>query len=130
MASILRVNTLTDASSNNSTAMSTINQGTAKAWANLKGTDTFGLRDNFNVSSGTDNGEGDYSFAWTSNMSDADYCILQSYEVSSNNSTRSTHQVDSYNYATTGYRILTSNSSNQSANDHNYVWTAIQGDLA
>ena len=40
MASILRVNTLTDASSNNSTAMSTINQGTAKAWVQLNGTGT------------------------------------------------------------------------------------------
>ena len=129
MASILRVNTLTDASSNNSVATSTVFNGTAKAWANLNGS-TFGLRDNFNVGSATDNGTGDYSIAWTSNMSDADYCILQSYEVSPNNSTRSAHQIDSYNYATTGYRILTSNSSNQSASDHNYVWTAIQGDLA
>ena len=32
MASILRVDTLTDASSNNSTATSTIFNGTAKAW--------------------------------------------------------------------------------------------------
>ena len=32
MASILRVNTLTDASSNNSTAMSTVFNGTAKAY--------------------------------------------------------------------------------------------------
>ena len=31
MASILRVNTLTDASSNNSTAVSTINQGTVSS---------------------------------------------------------------------------------------------------
>ncbi len=38
MASILRVNTLTDASSNNSTAMSTINQGTAKSLLNFNGT--------------------------------------------------------------------------------------------
>ena len=41
MASILRVDTLTDASSNNSTAMSTINQGTAKAWVQLNGTGTY-----------------------------------------------------------------------------------------
>ena len=130
MASILRVNTLTDASSNNSIAMSTINQGTAKAWANLKGTDTFGLRDNFNVGSATDNGTGDYSLTWASSMSDVNYCILQSYEVSAESNTRSTHQLDSYSYATTGYRILTSLSTNQSASDFTYVWTAIQGDLA
>ena len=48
MASILRVNTLTDASSNNSTAMSTINQGTAKAWL-LNASGTFDMI--FNISS-------------------------------------------------------------------------------
>lgn len=72
MASILRVNTLTDASSGNSTAMSTINQGTAKAWANLNGS-TFGLRDNFNVGSATDNGTGDYTVNFSNNMNDANY---------------------------------------------------------
>ena len=48
MASILRVNTLTDASSNNSTAMSTINQGTVKAWVQFNGTGTIAARDSFN----------------------------------------------------------------------------------
>ena len=38
MASILRVNTLTDASSNNSIATSVLNNGTAKAWVLLTGT--------------------------------------------------------------------------------------------
>ena len=72
MASILRVNTLTDASSNNSTAMSTVFNGTAKAWANLNGS-TFGLRDNFNVGSATDNGTGDYTVNFSNNMNDANY---------------------------------------------------------
>ena len=66
MASILRVNTLTDASSNNSTAMSTINQGTAKAW--IQGTTSAGLSDSFNISGGTDNGTGDYTYALSNNM--------------------------------------------------------------
>ena len=41
MASILRVNTLTDASSNNSVAMSTVAGGTAKTWINLDGDAVF-----------------------------------------------------------------------------------------
>ena len=36
MASILRVNTLTDASSNNSTTMSVINQGVVKVFVSYK----------------------------------------------------------------------------------------------
>ena len=71
MASILRVNTLTDASSNNSTAMSTINQGTAKAW--LRSSSSAALQDSFNIGSGTDNGTGDYSYALTNAFSNADY---------------------------------------------------------
>ena len=37
MASILRVNTLTDASSNNSVALETVSQGSSKAWINFNG---------------------------------------------------------------------------------------------
>ena len=57
MASILRVNTLTDASSNNSTAMSTIFNGTAKAWMN-RNMNTDSTKASFNTSSVTDVGTG------------------------------------------------------------------------
>jgi len=73
MASILRVNTITDASSNNSTAVSVINQGTAKVWANLNGSGTIALRDSHNVSGVTDNGTGNYTYAISSNMGNANY---------------------------------------------------------
>ena len=73
MASILRVDTLTDASSNNSTAMSTINQGTAKAWVNFNGTGTIATRDSYNVSSLNDDGTGIYDVVLSSNMVNNDY---------------------------------------------------------
>ena len=73
MASILRVNTLTDASSNNSTAMSTINQGTAKAWVNFNGQGTIAARDSFNFASLTDNGTGDYTVNFSNNMNNVNY---------------------------------------------------------
>jgi len=73
MASILRVNTLTDASSNNSTAMSTINQGTAKAWVNFNGSGTIAARDSFNNASITDNAIGDYTVTITSAMANVNY---------------------------------------------------------
>ena len=88
MASILRVNTLTDASSNNSTAMSTINQGTAKAWLNLKGTDTFGINDSFNVSSCDDDGTGDYSVNINSSFSNDDFSSTSSCKGDSSNKNR------------------------------------------
>ncbi len=79
MASILRVNTLTDASSNNSTAMSTINQGTAKAWINFNGAATGAVgdydRDSFNMSVTVDNGTGNYTLGFTSNLSNTNYSL-------------------------------------------------------
>ena len=78
MASILRVNTLTDASSNNSTAMSTINQGTTKAWINLNGTGTIATRDSFNVSSIADQATGDTRVTVSSAFATTDYCTTAS----------------------------------------------------
>ena len=73
MASILRVNTLTDASSNNSIATSVLFSGSAKAWINFNGTGTIATRDSYNVGSITDNATGTYTVNYTSSFSDADY---------------------------------------------------------
>jgi hypothetical protein len=73
MASILRVNTLTDASSGNSTPMATINQGTAKAWANFTGTGTATIDDSFNIGSLTDNASGNYTFAYSNAFSSGNH---------------------------------------------------------
>ena len=58
MASILRVNTLTDASSNNSVPMATVSSGSAKAWFHVD-TNGASISDSFNISSHDDDGEGD-----------------------------------------------------------------------
>ena len=63
MASELRVNTLKDASGNNSVGMSTVAQGSAKVWAAF-GTDA-SLDDSHNASSATDNGTADFSLTAT-----------------------------------------------------------------
>ena len=56
MASELRVNTLKDASGNNSIGVSTVAQGsTRESWVNFDGTGTIAARDSFNFSSLTDN---------------------------------------------------------------------------
>ena len=75
MASILRVNTITDASSNNSIATSFVASCSAKAWCLFEGDSTAAITDSFNFGSITDNGTGDYSFAITNNMSSANYCV-------------------------------------------------------
>ena len=50
-----------------------LQQGLAKVWANLNGTGTIALRDSHNVSGITDNGTGNYTYAISSNMGNANY---------------------------------------------------------
>ena len=71
MASELRVNTLKDASGNNSVATSTVAQGSAKAWAAYGSSGTT-FQDSFNFSSATDNDSGDYTFTYTNAFSNND----------------------------------------------------------
>ena len=75
MASELRVNTLKDASGNNSIATSFVAGGSAKAWINFNGQSTLAARDSFNIASLTDNGTGDYTPAFTSSMGNGDYAL-------------------------------------------------------
>jgi predicted S18 family serine protease len=53
--------------------MSTINQGTAKAWVNFTGITTTAERDSFNISSLTDTGTAKTTVAYTNNMGNANY---------------------------------------------------------
>jgi len=56
-------------------------EGLAKSWINVKGTGTASsdmIRDSFNISSDTDNGTGNYTFAFSSNMNNDDYAASSS----------------------------------------------------
>ena len=75
MASILRVNTITDASSNNSIATSIVASGSAKTWFNYTMVTTTAFRDSFICSGITDNGTGDTTIAFTSSFSNNDYAL-------------------------------------------------------
>ena len=48
---------------------------TAKAWVNFNGTGTVAIRASFNVSSVTDNGDGDYTVNFATSLSDANYAL-------------------------------------------------------
>ena len=74
MASILREDTLTDASSNNSTAMSTVHEGTAKCWFLFDGTGTVAIDDSFNASSLDDDGTGQYGINYSNNFATTNQC--------------------------------------------------------
>ena len=72
MASELRVNTLKDASGNNSIATSFVAGGSAKAWGHFTMSSTT-PRDSFNISSLTDDKTGIFTADYTNNMSSVNY---------------------------------------------------------
>jgi len=128
MASILRVNTLTDASSNNSTAVSVINQGTAKVWANLNGKGTIALRDSYNVSGVTDNGTGNYTYAISSNMGNANY----SNSAMGNEDDAGDIMIDDLNASptTSAIRVQARTYDGGTTADIGFIYHSSHGDLA
>ena len=134
MASILRVNTLTDASSNNSVPMATVAQGSAKSWINLNGTGTIATRDSLNVASINDEGTGNHTITYTSAMADANYS--RSTHMQRENTSASFANIDgSYNndtYSTAAIEVRTIFMNNGSAGavDSPIVSNQIHGDLA
>ena len=131
MASILRVNTLTDASSNNSTAMSTINQGTAKAWVHVP-PDGASISDSFNVSSHDDDGTGDGGVNISSSMSNNDYAISAMASDAGANNVITTIELTQNTEATGSfdYEIAFNNTGTDRTNHDANRMTTIHGDLA
>ena len=74
--STLKVNTLQDASGNNSTTTAHLSEGRAKAWFNLNGTGTPAFRDSFNCASITDNGTGDHTVVITTDFGSVNYTAV------------------------------------------------------
>ena len=79
MASILKVNTLTGVTAagtiavtaEGGTVTTNLQQGLCKAWH--LSSDAAVPTDSFNISGGTDNGTGDYSYAFSNNMGNVNY---------------------------------------------------------
>lgn len=75
MPGTLVITTLSDGT--NSTSATNAIQGSAKAWVNFNGTTSPGtIRAQYNVSSVTKNGTGDYTVNFTNAMTDANYSGL------------------------------------------------------
>lgn len=75
MASELRVNTLKDASGNNSIGMSYVAEGSAKQWIDYTTAATYVTNDSFNVSSLSDGGTGLATVNITNDMGSANYSV-------------------------------------------------------
>jgi hypothetical protein len=122
MASELRVDTLKDASGANSIGLSYVANGSAKAW--VFGSNSAGLNDSFSISSGTDHGTGDYSYALSNAFSSANFA-----QQSTSGSGTPSHS------ATTNHSRITSSvaaieTSDDSSNSDKQHHVTVHGDLA
>jgi hypothetical protein len=90
--STAKFDTLQNAAGTKSVPVSTVVDGSAKAWVNFNGTGTIAIRQSFNVSSITDNGSGDYTVNFTNALTNANYAVTStSRHVGSGGSIMSIH---------------------------------------
>ena len=133
MASELRVNTLKDASGNNSVATSVVFGGTAKAWCHFKGTETEALLDSYNFSSVDDDGTGNYGMHFTSNMTNALYAFTAGNTDDGAGSSMYACDITENTMATGNFDIevfYVNSSTNRTDVDLTEVYMVVHGDLA
>lgn len=129
MASELRVDTLKDASGNNSVGLSYVANGSAKAWVNFNGTSTVAIRDSLNVGSITDNGTGNYTINFTSNMANVNYSFYQFCSGSAGYGSYGLYDFMFSTPTTSSFRTTTENNSGTNV-DTIQVNDGVHGDLA
>ena len=131
MASELRVNTLKDASGNNSIATSVVFNGSAKAWIDIPA-DLASISDSYNISSLDDDGTGDGGINLTSSMGSANYTITASSEDNGASASIINHDVTQGTKTASGYdfeAVFVNASANRTNTDCKQM-SAIHGDLA
>tara|TARA_Y100000114_G_scaffold135861_1_gene136977 strand:+ start:641 stop:1036 length:396 start_codon:yes stop_codon:yes gene_type:complete len=131
MASELRVNTLKDASGNNSIATSVVFNGSAKAWIDMPG-DLASISDSFNISSLDDDGTGDGGINLTSSMGSANYTITASSEDNGASASITVHDLTQGTKTASGYdfEVVFVNAGANRTNTDCETMSAIHGDLA
>ena len=128
-----RVTNIQDSAGNNGSTPAQISQGRAKAWVNFNGSGTVAIRDDFNVSSITDNGSGDYTINFSSNMSNSNYAAVVSHNHGDPNLGGSnTRQVGltGTTYSTSAFRVTIElpNTSVGNRSDANKITAVVFGD--
>ena len=121
MTSVLNVDTIADKAGTGPVGLT--KQYAAKAWADFDGTGTAHIDDSNNYASITDNGTGDYTFAFINSMSADSYAPSGSTEYT-NLTSQSVHTK-----ATGSIRMFHIDSSNN-ANDVEPASVLVHGDLA
>ena len=126
--STLKVNNIQTTSGGSSSTPEEIQQGRAKLWLNYNGS-TNSIRDDFNVTSVTDEGTGTYTVNWDTNAANANYAIMTNYNHKAGVVLGKTVMVDrtAFTISSSQFRLEVYNSANASV-DMNEVHCACFGD--
>jgi hypothetical protein len=115
-----------------------LQQGLIKTWINFNGRDTIATRDSFNITSITDNAQGDYTVTIANDMGNANYCGTMGntgYDGGQDTRFMTTFKgagsSDWSTYAAGSFRLQTKdNGNNTTAEDASLITVSISGDLA
>jgi hypothetical protein len=103
-----KLTTLADSAGANTSTPAEIASGRAKAWVNFDGTGTVAIRAQYNVSSITDNGTGDYTVNFATALSDANYAVAgAASNVSAGGTAKSLLVSETTAPSTTAVRVVT-----------------------
>ena len=110
-------------------AQTSIQQGLAKTWINMKGEDTFANNDSFNVSGVTDNGTGNHTVTIATNMANATYSAL----INASEEVDGTSNIGGIYLARTfaaGSYVNITMDNDGSLSDRKLITNSVHGDLA
>ena len=136
MASILKVDEMQGVTSagdititsEGGSATQSLQQGLTKAWVNFDGNSSgVQIDDSFNVASTTDNGTGNYSFAFSNAMSNGLYCVSGVGGAGTGSSVMALSIFSGTDLSTTSVPVLTKVAS---PTDTDPVCVNVNGDLA
>ena len=97
-----------------------------RAWVSFDGTGTVAIRDDFNVSSITDNGTGDYTVTFSNAMPDRNYCICASRGQNGNTNPSYVMTVrETFSPPSTSSFTFTTNGATGGSADSTGVYTAV-----
>lgn len=91
---------------------------TAKAWFNWSHS-AGDFHRSYNMSSETDDGTGSYTFAFTTPMDDANYCVVMGSSRNGSSSGNAANSIDFHGQSVTGFSIRTGNDNGTPANHEN-----------
>lgn len=122
MPSVLNVDTIADAAGTGAVALT--KQSAAKAWGHVATANSTTLDDSFNYTSVTDNGTGDWTYAFTNSMTNSAYSFVSIHGSAGSNSAFSR----SNTYATGSIRFWTYTGAG--VTDAVLITNTVHGDLA